>query len=397
MACLQRVAVRKLAPAIMGILLGALLLPSNMLSTAAAAGPATLTAAPVTFHALQDLAESGLADFAGISFDEPTHTVHIHVPSSGSVSSATQRTMQLLATVSTSSAQNWPIQFDSVTHSWSQLQHIMDRVTTDPTFVTAAHETLSQWSVNADSNTVLIGLTQLSGQVEAIATQQFGDMVSFAQVPRGDTTSTRLTDSAPFFGGDRLTMPAGNSCTSGFELLIGGVQRMLTDGHCALSGPVKTGSLFMGNIAAAVNQPSGHDTSIISGSYGYFIWSGAVTSSTDHVVNLSFLPPVGLGICLSGSFTGANCNARVVNGNRGICHAFTTQTTCYLGEAQSTNGSRICQGGDSGGPVYRIGVNTSSDLGAVGTIEGDTSDGQFCWYNDMPDLLSYWNASIAHG
>lgn len=58
--------------------------------------------------------------------------------------------------------------------------------------------------------------------------------------------------------------------------------------------------------------------------------------------------------CADGSFTGENCNG-VVDGVDVCAHVglgSTTINVCDLISGHSSNGSRLVQHGDSGGPVY---------------------------------------------
>ena len=75
---------------------------------------------------------------------------------------------------------------------------------------------------------------------------------------------------------------------------------------------------------------------------------------------------VGLGVCTNGSTTGENCSGQVVAID--VCVTFVSgHTTCLLDQADSTNGSTLSAGGDSGGPVIAY---DSVGLKVVGTIIG---------------------------
>lgn len=265
-------------------------------------------------------------------------------------------------------------------------------------FEAIASPTISQWWVDEASNTVGLGFTKLTPEVEAAARAAYGNAVSFKEIPRGEQGS-RFNDTTPFYGGDRLSMANSNTCTSGFAITISGTTRMLIAGHCDTTGAVWIGSTstVMGTVVSGTNTNGGWDTAIVSGSYLGTVWDGSVNTTTTHSVQGSWRPNVGTGsICMDGSVTGKNCTGVVEVANGGICHKWsdTLITTCHLAQLNSQNATRLMNHGDSGGPVYRIGVNSSNDLQAVGICEGMTSDGTTAWYTPIPDLLSHWGASI---
>ncbi|MHB1235336.1 MAG: chymotrypsin family serine protease, partial [Microbacteriaceae bacterium] len=282
--------------------------------------------------ALQRLAATG--NFAGVSFNIANHTATIHIAVTKDLAKNEVSISELRDT------QGWKVLHDVVSRSWADLQTVMDQVRVREPFAAASASTISQWSIDPDTNTVLIGFTTLSASLENMARQAFGSAVSFAKIPRGIRMANRLTDYAPFYGGDRLSMANGNGCTSGFKINIGSTARMLTAGHCDLWGPVYNGSTYMGEVVAGTHANGGWDTATISGSYAPYVWNGSVTTTSTHHVDGTFLPPVGMaGICTDGSYTGQNCNGQVVVANQGICHTWTDGTsTCHLGELQSTDG-----------------------------------------------------------
>ncbi|MER7001633.1 hypothetical protein ABT297_01070 [Dactylosporangium sp. NPDC000555] len=77
----------------------------------------------------------------------------------------------------------------------------------------------------------------------------------------------------------------------------------------------------------------------------------------------------------------------------------TTVRVCNQPIAESINGSRLVQHGDSGGPVWTsLGLPDGNTASAVGIISGGNADdgqnGAFVNFTQMPDMLSKFGAYI---
>lgn len=369
--------------------LGAAAAPQGM--AAQAASPINTT--PDGSANVQDFAESG--DFAGVSFDLEKKSALFRVTNTPALQSDEIAAAALVETI------GWNAKFELVERMWSQLQIVFDGIPASSTFSAVAQDVLSQRSIDPVSNTVQIGLDTPSALAEEVAQKLWGDAVSFVSVPRGAQVATRLSDSSPWYEGDRLTMANNNGCTGGFEISISSTHRMLTAGHCDTTGTVYNGSTVIGSVVGGEFTNNGWDTVIVSGSFTPKVFTGGISSTTTHAVTGSYLPAVGEGgMCADGSYTAENCNGVVIVNNRNICHTYTDGfTTCHLGEisTSSSGGSSPVQPGDSGGPIYRKNEKVAGDLLAVGIINGATSDGQYVWYTPIGDLLSYWGATIITG
>ena len=86
--------------------------------------------------------------------------------------------------------------------------------------------------------------------------------------------------------------------------------------------------------------------------------------------------PFGAPFCADGALTGENCKG-VVDGSN-VCANIndngTIVTVCNLTSGHSSDGSRLVQHGDSGGPVY---VKVTGGVGRSGIISaGNVDSGQ---------------------
>jgi hypothetical protein len=184
----------------------------------------------------------------------------------------------------------------------------------------------------------------------------------------------RFNDYAPWYGGDRISS-SSVSCTTGFAATYNGLPAMLTASHCGgvgtsfWNGPTSSnGWNFMGNV-----NYSNTNTDVASigvSSYSTYINVGSNPQSPGQLNISSWASPVvGQYLCQSGSFTGEVCGLRVVDTGQYVCltHVLWWCTSWqgpiadvinYLGPSYYSAGH-----GDSGGPVYLR-------MGSYGIAEG---------------------------
>lgn len=174
-------------------------------------------------------------------------------------------------------------------------------------------------------------------------------------------TSSRFNDYPKFWGGGKLTGPAG--CTTGFAFTYGvGGSFMLTAGHCGSIGDSfynGDGSWYIGSgdskhayhDVLLIYVPEGANPKIFTSDNGYRKVTGYERMYTGEKV------------CYFGTTSGLRCNLTVTSETN---YSFTYEGHTY-GDLTKINGDPT-QGGDSGGPVFWRG--SSSNAIVLGTITG---------------------------
>jgi hypothetical protein len=230
-------------------------------------------------------------------------------------------------------------------------------------------------------------------QVRSLATVVQGVPVRI--VPGQTTTlaSGRDADVAPFNAGGLMYAYHTHAgyCTSGFAVLINGVDHTTTARHC--DDGYKTGDYVVANAHSAPSPPptnewygnwgpwSGDGGGMVMGNGGFFWMFNHGWNSTDHseVIGYENLGLKDL-VCTEGGNSGEHCNVKVINMSVSVDDGFGTFSTI---QAQQTGGSIAAMEGDSGGPVMSL-VNTSSgEVRAAGMIQAI----------NIPTLLSNCGAS----
>jgi hypothetical protein len=225
--------------------------------------------------------------------------------------------------------------------------------------------------------------------VPETATAELGKSVVFFQTVVAVRQLSRLSDIAPWTGGDRLNVGSTPYCSGNFNIVKAGTEYLFTAGHCGNNSFSNNGTVI-GATAQSELYDFGWDDQIVafSASVGGapLVWTGAVTSSTYSAVKSSASAAIGSTICFSGSFSGENCTGVV--SARDICYRFSDGiTTCHLSKATGTG---LSQGGDSGGPVYKY---VSGGVAAAGMIIGGDST-TVAYYHELPALLGHWGATL---
>lgn len=157
---------------------------------------------------------------------------------------------------------------------------------------------------------------------------------------------TRANDSAPHWGGARITS-GSSGCTSGFIVKnSAGTRFAVTAAHCgSLNSTWASGSYTVGKMTQRGPFPA-YDMALLSGQcYGNYIWMGNA-SGTGTPTGAAANPAVGSTYCTSGATTNENCGKKVNNLSDSFCDA----SGCTYGLASYTGGASTA-GGDSGGPL----------------------------------------------
>lgn len=231
------------------------------------------------------------------------------------------------------------------------------------------------------------------------------------------TTPTRLQDSQPYFGGDRIvrTYTQGTQtyivqCTVTTPMLTNsnGSQAMLTAGHCGPTGTVwdqgyypGTGSVIyitgtMGTDTVTQWGNGRVDGELLQGAtYGYDPDVYISMTGSDAVDGAGATAGGGT-FCSDGSFTGYSCGAVVTSTGYNVCANIsdngTTVNVCHLDIANANH--RIVQPGDSGGPVLYPEPRSPGHVLVVGTVSAGNSSGTQLLFSDVGYLESGLAAQI---
>ena len=219
------------------------------------------------------------------------------------------------------------------------------------------------------------------GLAAAILTAAAGVPVGVSVGPAPEA-STRLNDTSPWFGGGRLTDNVPRPiCSSGFGMVVGRAQFLLTARHCGVqafsNGQLAgAGRQLIGNVTAAVLPADSEAISIAApGVAGTSIYTGGVNDATEGSIRVN---RVGVNIrnqfvCTSGSFSGEHCQLRINNTAlfvAGAALGVPIRVVGPLNLAISAVGGVAAGGGDSGGPVAQHSATTLGAVSGMGTING---------------------------
>jgi streptogrisin D len=217
--------------------------------------------------------------------------------------------------------------------------------------------------VNANPNTTRSAMATTAASTLARAARVQVPVTTVVQ--SRPQPASRAVDTPPFRGGAGLqhvpTAPL-RPCTSGFGVAdFSGFHYLLTARHCFLLGEPVYNGFFTQFVGFAAAERADHDFMLIgTPSAQGRIYDGPVGTGEFEkpVIGYGFTTP-GQHVCFSGSVTGAICN--IFNStamSNSLCYTdiFGRGTVCVndLVLAAHATGQRICQGGDSGGPVFDL-------------------------------------------
>lgn len=198
-----------------------------------------------------------------------------------------------------------------------------------------------------------------------------------ADAPVSDK-ATRQADTIPYYAGGQTLMGAGGGCTLGYSAWNGGQHGIMTAAHCGWDD-FRTGANV--SIGRTSKISYSYDEQFIPTNSGVAVWDGTsitdasgagqfskVVDSTSGVFN-------GQWLCMSGAYSGATCNIKVVSNSwsrpvtdaDGVTRNATVWTTEKLDHG-AAEGS-----GDSGGPVFSLTADLNRDI-AVGLITAHDSN-----------------------
>jgi hypothetical protein len=215
------------------------------------------------------------------------------------------------------------------------------------------------------------------------------NLQAVGNAPAFSTNQGRFQDSSPFYGGDFIENAADNAgCTDGF-VMVGGTHPanhwLMTVGHCGSRTWYTNLTSFYVLGETSTNYFNGYgghtddDVQTIGlaspwKAYGD-VWGDGYTVYYPYT---TLTPGVGQGITFDGAITGEVHDIGVTTAGP-VCIPISKATVCGVGEAGKTTGAKICQDGDSGGPVFER-TSTANKVQAVGLITASNAAENVCIY-----------------
>jgi hypothetical protein len=261
-----------------------------------------------------------------------------------------------------------PVRFERSAQSRDQAEVALRNIAKAHAAHARGSAAVLQWWADPVTGRAVVGLSHNPSSTESTDLRaMFGSGLDIQRVLRGTTTS-RNADSAPWYGGDRVTQsndPA-HFCSTGFGVRSGVGAYELSAGHCG-SHTWNVGTRTLGVTPLREYFDGGLDAeAVTASSVAGRVWTGCATCSTSLAVRGRWDPVVGDQLCFDGSVTGLVCAATVTATNR--CVAMDSGlTTCRLSIVSKADGVGVSQSGDSGGPVF---WKTTTGVYAAATIVG---------------------------
>lgn len=228
--------------------------------------------------------------------------------------------------------------------------------------------------------------------------------LKFQQGGEGELSS-RDVDYAPHWMGAKLNGSAGGYCSSGVPLIIGGVRRLLTAGHCT-SGTYSNNGQVVGSTYTTSYPGKAKifgDWKLLQGSsYALRVYSGDVYSSASLPITGAEwgVKALGSGMCSSGATTGQICRYYVADFYK--AHSWNgvlTYPLTMLGHTSSGqpgfSDSNGWKPGDSGGPCYFS--DGAGGVKVAGIVTGRYVAGSTDYYCTQLSGVRAWNSSAYVG
>ncbi len=363
---------------------------------------------------MQDIVSQNRDIFGGLAGDPLTNIVTIYIaPSADSTKRDTA--IGRLSAIGTptdakfgSSEKHWSVRYVVAGPSLAVLDTANQRISSALPWRTDVGADLVSWGIDPSRHAVVVGVEAVTTALISETKTTFGDSVVITQRERPVRDASRLLDVTPYWAGDRTAL-SGNrysECTAGFAAYdpnAGNHQGVLGMGHCYSSGTTvlqgyydSNGSLHQsGNMGKVTRYSFSNNTVdaefLDATTLGTTVQDWVYTTSTNGLqVRTTGTSYSGLRVCTDGSFTGQNCNGVVQSTEQ--CVYIYPYTTCHL--TLATASSQLCQGGDSGGPVYTA---YGTGLEAYGLIESSIPDGTQCYYSEIHDVVSALNVVVMAG
>jgi hypothetical protein len=345
------------------------------------------------------------SSYAGESV-HPDGTVTVYVTAAGrkAISAALAAHFAAPGTPAVAPA---PYDLQVVPRSAAQLDALTQRLAADETSLATAGVKLVTWGPDPQSGTVQATVESDPAAAQRIFDGRYGaGTVSVSSTPAlalPVRTSNRYYDGPPFYNGDRIFMDnnTGNKCTDAFAFKGNNSGKIfgITAGHCGGSSIWTNLSAHyeMGPISTRYFSNNGWDLESFTCNCAGPVWYegpgiGTGQGYTHHVIGSCYCG-TGQLVATDGASTGEVPDTTV--GATNVCVTFEDGvTTCHLDVTSKAN-TVICQGGDSGGPVYQRAPN--NNVYAVGVIIGEANFGNTCYYHPYTSVLGLVNGTIVTG
>lgn len=280
------------------------------------------------------------------------------------------------------------------------------------------------WAIDPESSALKVGVNAVLTDEERAEIDQFAqesatplEVYTDETAKRPVEADSRQEDSAPYAGGFRYVATNSSTSASGYHLVCsggfgyssGGVNYMLTAGHCFEkattydymwntlagtcctlkayaghpakptydngTGTVKTGSdnAYHGDLAIVNVDNSGHNS-------GDQIWWGGTNTTSKIPLTVRRVPTPGDPVCINGVTSGSDCGTNISETNT----SWTYQggdTVINVDDSGSYSVADCAQHGDSGGSVIYNHGGAETQATAIGIVSGFITGG-------LPDCIN---------
>jgi hypothetical protein len=370
--------------------------------------PATATPPPLTLQdVVQNLGATTFRDaYGGMTVsptrDETAVPSHITIYVVAKATNAAQFLSAIRKAAATAGGRATSYSIVDVRHSFAQLYALTLKMAQQRDAWLRRGVNLQMWGPDPSTNKVAISLKSYSRAADQSLSASYGtswmsvstrssnmDLQQVGSTPQFSVNQGRFQDSTPFYGGDFIENAGDNAgCTDGF-VMTGATHPdnrwLMTDGHCESRTWYTNLTHFYVLGATSTNYFHGYggntdyDVQTIGLTGGFTAW-GDVWGDDYTVYNpyTTLTPGVGQGITFDGAITGEEHDIGVTTAGP-VCLSTNGGTVCGVGVAGSTSGRKICQDGDSGGPVYER-TSKAGEVQAVGLITASNDAENVCIY-----------------
>lgn len=186
--------------------------------------------------------------------------------------------------------------------------------------------------------------------------------------------------------------------------------RVLTAGHCFAVGAT-TYNANQNNFSDRSNPigyvdssdfdqslPQPVDVEVIGAAPNTSLWRGGAGAAYSAFIVGRMTSIVGEHVCADGGYGGEICSNALTITAVNQCVVLNggtsgPQTGCHTVTAVNTAGAPLTQGGDSGGPWFRL---SNGNVYAVGIHRGLTAFNDTEYYTDITNILSDYNAHLCY-
>lgn len=270
-------------------------------------------------------------------------------------------------------------------HSLSALEALQEVVTDRAPVLVSQGIDLTGWGVDLRTNTIRITVRERSQEVVRRLGIEFGDHMISVYAEEPASTVAKTYDAPPWGGAIQLNR-SGGTCTSGYNIVMGGVGKVITAGHCGWStwnnGGYTVGSTTHQiwcawcNGDAQVIHPSGGTRGVI--------WID--NNNARGVSHYGTADLVGESVCSNGITSGERCGSLVEATN--VCRYMQNHGIYVCGLTEAFNSYQYLSNGDSGGAVYQH--RGDGYLTAKGIIAARHESNTRWWYTPSGRIAALW-------